>query len=255
MDVISLRELDLAGVKWELSENPHATDKSEAQKKTSIPADVTTKATPAVGPAIIPASAPVAREMAQDLAQAATDLDMLTQTIADFDHPLKQFVQNVVMPHFISNADLLILTDMPSSDDDQNGRILTNGSGQLMDKMLAAIGLTRETVSIVPLIFWRTPGGRGPAREELDLARPFVDRAIELLSPRAILTLGTLTAAEILGAKLPKDHGKIFHNDQGTPIIPIYHPNYLMLKPDAKRDVWAALQDLQKTLKSTAESL
>lgn len=254
MDVISLRELDLAGVKWELSENPRATEKSEAQK--DAPADeTTTRPTQTVGPAIIPAAAPVGQEMAQSTAHAATDLDSLLQAIADFEHPLKQFVQNVVMPHLVPNADLLILTDMPSGDDDLNGRILTNGSGQLMDKMLAAIGLSRARVSIVPLIFWRTPGGRGPAREELDLARPFVDRAVELLAPRAILTLGTLTAVEILGAKLPKDHGKTFHNDGGTPIIPIYHPNYLMLKPDAKRDVWAALQDLQKTLKSVAESL
>lgn len=248
MDVISLRELDLAGVKWELCENPCTSEKSDPQNQAKTPASNSASAVP---PSIVPAAAPVAVDTARDLAAHASDLDTLCSAILDFDHPLKQFVQNVVAPHITPGAQLLILTDIPSSDDDINGRILTNGSGALMDKMLNAIGLSRESVSIVPLIFWRTPGGRSPAREELDLARPFVDRAIELLAPQAILTLGTLTAAEIMGAKLPKEHGKLFHTEQGIPVIPIYHPNYLMLKPDAKRDVWQALQDLQKTLKNT----
>jgi DNA polymerase len=98
----------------------------------------------------------------------------------------------------------------------------------------------------MPLVFWRTPGGRTPAREELDLARPFVDRAIELLGPSAILTLGTLAAGEIANAKLPKQHGELFEDK----IMPIYHPNFLLLKPDSKREVWEALQNLRKLLKN-----
>ena len=77
-----------------------------------------------------------------------------------------------------------------------------------MDKMLSAIGLSREVVSIVPMVFWRTPGGRSPSRSELDLARPFVDRVIELLHPRVILTLGTLPATELAGLNLAKSHGQ-----------------------------------------------
>jgi DNA polymerase len=170
---------------------------------------------------------------------------------------LKQFVKNTALPHFAqSNSHgLLVITDAPSTDDDNIGKILTGAGGELMDKMLSSIGLSRDVVSIVPLVFWRTPGGRTPVREELDLAKPFVDRAIALLRPKAVLTLGVLTAIEIAGAKLPKEHGNQFATADGTPVFPIYHPHYLILKPDAKKDVWETLQKLQKLLKNTEELL
>ena len=116
--------------------------------------------------------------------------------------------------------------------------------------MLGAIGESRETVSILPLIFWRTPGGRTPTRMEMDLARPFVNKALELLEPRVILTLGTLAASEIAGTDLMKNLGAdvIIQND--VHVFPIYHPNYLILKPTVKAPVWTVLQNVQKMLKT-----
>ncbi|MDR0741342.1 MAG: uracil-DNA glycosylase [Rickettsiales bacterium] len=263
MRLNSLRDLELAGIRWELCENQ--SKKVSSRKSNPVRAEVAPKRTSvssaafgfAPDAAVIPPAAPIALSSAQSCAEGASNLSALCGAIAGFNHPLKQFVKNAVMPHFAENrgAGLLIITDAPSADDDGNAKILTGTAGELMNKMLGAIGLSRDTVSIAPLVFWRTPGGRIPAREELDLAKPFVDRAIVLLKPKAILTLGILTAAEIAKAKLPKDHGGQFESENGIPVFPIYHPNYLMLKPDAKKDAWVALQKLQKFLKNSPEPL
>jgi DNA polymerase len=171
--------------------------------------------------------------------------------IAEFNHPLRGGATNVVLPWVAPNPNgLVILTDMPGADDDASGKILTGAAGDLMDKMLAAIEMSRESVSIVPMLFWRTPGGRTPTREEIDLARPFVDRAIEMLNPRLVLTLGSLPATEIGNVQIARDHGKVIDLANGIKLIAMYHPNYILLKPSAKREAWAALQDAQKLLKT-----
>lgn len=250
---LSLRDLKLAGVQWELYEVQSTIDVSVSDIPASGPKkqdDIKT----------IPPTAPINTDVAQDIAKTIDSLPALCTAIEAFEHPLRQFVKNAVMPHFASEGTgLLIITDAPGPDDEASGKILTGASGELMDKMLSAIDLRRENVSILPLIFWRTPGGRTPTSEELNLTRPFIDRAIDLLKPRFILTLGTLVAAEIAGSKLPRDHGKSSEfkvqssdndNLESIRVMSIYHPNYLILKPDAKRDVWAALQNLQNLLKT-----
>jgi DNA polymerase len=255
MGLDSLRDLELAGAIWELTDNPAAggPEKTSPDKAEAAGAKTSAPLCAAAAGAMIPPSAPAVLSRARESATGAGDSLALLAAIENSGHPLKQFAKNTVAPHFAaadSDSGLLIITDAPSADDDESGKILTGAAGDLMDKMLAAIGLGRGAVSIAPLVFWRAPGGRTPAREELDLARPFVDRAAALLKPKAILTLGVLTAAEIANARLPKDHGKQFETADRTPVIPIYHPNYLMLKPDAKKDAWEALQKLQNLLKN-----
>ena len=251
----SLRDLDLAGVKWELTENP-LLGKAPIQRPVddtpgTAPAAVAPLTAPVTKSAIIPPTAPIARASAGQVADAVSNKDELSAAIANFQHPLRQFAKNTVLPDWAeSGCSVLIATDMPSSDDDQTGCILTGAAGELMDKMLSAIGLTRNQVAIVPLVFWRTPGGRSPTREELDLARPFVMRTISLSQPGVILTLGTLAAAEMSDINLAKNHGIMGSGPYDIPVIPIYHPNYLMLKPAAKRDAWDALQKLQNLLKT-----
>lgn len=256
MSLNSLRDLAAAGVKWELAETVHIQDQELTPKAVSktnnVPRDSIPK--PSAENTVVPPSAPIALDAAKSLVEKITDVQALMGAIRDFDHPLRQFVKNVVLPHVADTpCGLMIITDAPGSDDDATGQILTGAAGDLMDKMLTAIHLDRTMVSIVPLVFWRTPGGRTPTREEIDLARPFVNRAIDLLAPMAILSLGTLTAAELVHAKLPKNHGDIISDVLSVPVIPIYHPNYLILKPEAKRDVWAALQKLQNLLKNCEE--
>ncbi len=261
-----LRDLVLAGVRWELSEYPFATAAAVAA------ATVSGAATPSVTPAPAPVSAPMATaalrvaatvvppikpvvpmsvETAAAMAARPTDMAALNRMISEFNHPLRAAATNVVLPHVATNPNgLVIITDVPSADDDASGDVLTGAAGELLDKMIGAIGMSRENVSIVPIVFWRTPGGRTPNETEMQLARPFLDRCVELLSPHVILTLGTAPASIIANATLPRDHGTQTTTGQGIICMPIYHPNYLMLKPDAKRAAWTALQTVQNLLKS-----
>ncbi|MDE6478188.1 MAG: uracil-DNA glycosylase [Alphaproteobacteria bacterium] len=249
MNTNGLRDLDLAGVRWELAETP--TSGGVKTPMTTAPAATADTRPDVHAPrGVVPPSAPVVVDGTVDAA-GTTDMASLGAAIAAFNHPLRPMATNVVCPHAAPNScGLVIVTDIPGADDDASGRILSGGAGDLMDKMLAAIGLSRDNVSIVPLLFWRTPGGRSPTDEALKLARPFVDRALELLHPRVILTLGTAAAAQIAGARLPGAHGVAVPLDGGCVAMPIYHPNFLLLKPAAKRDVWTALQQVQNLLKT-----
>lgn len=242
MGTNSLRDLKLAGIKWELVENLNiSNEQTKDNKKTANK--------PNVPESVIPAVAPIIISAAQRVSKTANNLSDLSTTIESFDHPLRQFVKNTILPHFTNGAELLIITDVPSGEDDENGMILSGGAGDLINKMISAIGLSRDKISILPLVFWRTPGGRTPTREDIGLSKPFVTRAISLLKPKVILTLGTLAATEIANAKLPKNHGDVLNINDGISAIPIYHPNYILLKPDTKQVVWAALQKLQNLLK------
>lgn len=265
MQCNQLQDLALAGVRWELSDVPFAMAQSAAvaaANRASHPAP--TAVTPDVVPdspaplraatAIVPPIAPeigVTVQTARAMAARPSDMAALARMIAEFGHPLRSAATNVVLPHIAPNPNgLVIITDIPSADDDANGEILTGAAGELLDKMLAAIGMSRDSVSILPMVFWRTPGGRTPSRNELDLARPFVNRTLEFLSPRLILTLGTLPATEIADINLARTHGVVADTKFGVKCMPIFHPNYLLLKPTAKRDAWNALQQIQNLLKS-----
>lgn len=240
-----VKDLVMAGVKWELTDE---TVGFVAQS--AVPTTPRVRTVSNVVPPISPVST-VSIETAKSMAERPTTTAVLTRMIDEFNHPLRNGVSNVVVPHIAPNPNgVLVITDIPSSEDDANGKILSGGAGELFDKMIGAIGMSRETVSISPILFWRTPGGRTPSRLELDLARPFINRLIELLEPKIIVTLGTLAAAEIANVDLMHNHGAETTLPNGIRVFSIYHPNYLILKTAAKQDVWTVLQKLQNLLKS-----
>lgn len=262
MEDFDLRDLVLAGVKWEVTDMPMAlssiarvafvADKKEDIKNRDSAVDKSNsnRTHTSIVPPIAPQQA-MSVETAAAMAARPVDMDSLCRMISEFNHPLRSGATNVVLPQVgKSLKGLVIVTDVPGADDDATGNILSGAAGELMDKMLSAIGMLRDNVAIIPLVFWRTPGGRSPTREELDLARPFVNRCFGLLKPKLMLTLGTLSASEIANVNLPRNHGVPVELASGTTVVPIYHPNYLILKPTAKRDAWTALQLVQNLLKS-----
>ncbi len=255
-----LRDLTLSGVRWEITDIPMAmmaaTRAATIQGGGTAPGNAsarpqgTTRTQTSIVPPIAPQQ-PISVETAVAMAARPGDMAALCRMISEFNHPLRGGATRVVLPHVAPNPNgLIIITDIPGGEDDASGLILSGAAGELLDKMLAAIGMSRDMVSIVPLVFWRTPGGRTPTDQELDLARPFVNRIIEMLNPRFILTLGTLAAARVAGVTLPRGHGMTVMLENGVSVMPIYHPNYLMLKPAAKRDAWIALQTVQNLLKT-----
>ncbi len=234
-----IKDLCMAGVNWEINENPTPT---KLNTKPETPE--TNNIVPPIEPAV-----------KKDLNDVQT-LDELSAAISEYNHPLKQFAKNTVLPDFGDNSSgLLIITDMPSDVDENNKKILTNGAGELLNKMLSAIEIDRTTTSIIPILAWRTPGGRTPEQSEIDSGMDFVKKAIDIINPRVILTLGAITATAVANAKIPKDMGGTLKSFDNIDTISIYHPSFLILKPDAKRDVWNALQNLQKLLKNGTNNI
>ncbi|MBO4480479.1 MAG: uracil-DNA glycosylase [Alphaproteobacteria bacterium] len=243
-----LKDLIMAGVKWEICDTSlgfaelisHSENKPERTRTIST-------VVPPIDPIV-----PMSIDTASAMANRPTTVDALLRMILEFNHPLRNGASNVVLPAAAKNSNgVMIITDIPSSDDDATGNILSGNAGDLLNKMLYAIEMSRDTVSISPLLFWRTPGGRTPSRLELDLARPFVNKFIELVNPRIIITLGTVAASEIANIDLAHHHGAktVLHNN--VCVFSIYHPNYIILKPDTKRDVWTVLQSVQNLLKNS----
>lgn len=244
----ALQDLNLAGVRWELTETPSMQEiprvPTQQTFQTAEPKNDKT--------VIVPPVAPINLDTVKSMVGRPNDIDSLIRMVCEFNHPLKSGATNTVLPNIAKNPNgLLIITDLPSTDDDLSGHILSGNAGEMTDKMLAAIGMGRENVSIVPILFWRTPGGRGPSREEIDLSMPFVEKMIEMLSPRIIITFGTLATTEITKSNLNDVHGTEIRDSAGRIIVPMYHPNYMILKPSAKKDAWGALQNVQKLLKNS----
>ena len=254
MNDYSIRDLELAGVKWELTDVPMVLRAKWGTATASVDTPKTSNPAYPAGVMVVPPIAPietVSVDTAVSMASRPADIDNLIRMIGEFNHPLRSAATKTVFPNIAKNPNgLVIVTDVPGSDDDASGVVLSGGAGDLLDKMLSAIDMTRDSVSIVPIIFWRTPGGRTPTADELALSRPFVNRLLEFLSPKMILTLGATPATEIAGIQLSHAHGTISNTENGTPVMSIYHPNYLILKPSFKRDAWTALQELQKMLKN-----
>ena len=244
-----LKDLVLCGVQWEINETPNVPTYEKEKPQNVGGAD-----TRGIKTMIVPPVAPsqtISLSTATAMASRPNDIESLCRMIGEFNHPLRRTATNVVLPHIAPNSNgVMILTDMPSADDDETGKILSGTAGDMIDKMLSAIELSRDAVSIVPVLFWRTPGGRTPTNDEIALSKPFVERIIEIIKPTVIITLGTLPAAEFGNVLLSKNHGVPVDTAYGAKIIPIYHPNYLALKPSAKRDVWNVLQNLQNLLKT-----
>jgi len=230
MDSAVLKSLLMAGVEWELADATSQFRVQSSEFRVRDSAGFETR---------IDKSAQVQRVLSNDeiLAEGtrlAAEEDILA-AIQKFDsHPLYHSAKNTVLPH-LGGARLCVVTDMPSLADDASGEILSGAEGELFDKMLAAIGLSRADISIVPLIFWRPAGGRTPTDEELAATRPFIDRMIS--GAPKILTLGKLAAEKICGAKLPGDHGKVFGN-----VIVTYKPDFIAANPSVKAAVFEALK-------------
>ena len=242
-----LQDLSLSGVQWELNETPLIQHVQHApiQQKFQVLGQKSDQTV------IVPPVAPISLDTVKSMVTRPSDIGSLIRMVGEFNHPLKSSATNTVLPNIATKPNgLIIITDLPSTDDDLSGHILSGNAGEMTDKMLNAIGMNRENVSIIPILFWRTPGGRGPSREEIDLSMPFVEKMIEMLSPRVIITFGTLATTEITKSNLSDVHGTEIHDPNGHIVMPMYHPNYLILKPSAKKDVWVALQNVQKLLKN-----
>lgn len=144
-------------------------------------------------------------------------------------------------------ADLVFVGEAPGADEDAQGEPFVGRAGQLLTRMIEAIGLRRAQVYICNVLKCRPPSNRTPETDEITSCEPFLVAQLKAIEPKLICALGAIAAANLLKTKLPlgKLRGK-FHDYHGIPLLVTYHPAYLLRNPNEKKTAWQDLQLLQK---------
>ena len=225
-------------------------------------------AAPAAGrqldPIILPKAAPALDgglaatiEAARAAAAAAGTLDALRDAVMAFDGcALKKTATNTVFADGVPDGGLMLIGEAPGADEDRLGKPFVGVSGQLLDRMLAAIGRSRQADAyITNVLFWRPPGNRKPTESEIAICRPFVERHIALVRPRLLVLVGgTASAAMLPGSlgitRLRGQWLSLGVNGLSEPVqaIAMYHPSFLLRSPERKREAWADLLSIKSRL-------
>jgi DNA polymerase len=193
---------------------------------------------------------------------AVRDLEGLKAAIAAAEHPLRETATSLVFADGVAAAGLMLIGEAPGADEDRQGRPFVGVSGQLLDRMFASIGLARsENLYITNILPWRPPGNRTPTDAEMAFFLPFVLRHIALANPRHIVLLGGTAAKTLLRARdgITRLRGR-WHRMEGEagavlPALATLHPAYLLRSPMAKKDAWADLILLRRTLDGEVTAL
>jgi len=211
-----------------------------------------------------PASPPVAADpvqadpvaAARSAAARAQTLDALRDAISGFDLcELKKGARNTVFADGNAKARVLILGEAPGAEEDREGRPFVGRAGQLLDRMFAAIGLSRTSPDseaafyITNVMPWRPPGNRDPDPAEIAMMMPFVERHIALVDPQVIVAVGNTSLFALTGSKGILRARGTWTQALGKPLLPMTHPAYLLRNPAAKREAWADLLSLQQRLR------
>ena len=211
---------------------------------------------PETAPAPIPAPAPVRQPAAPppELAGIASLEELRTALEAFEGCALKHTASNMIFADGNPAARLMVIGEVPGRDEDRIGLPLVGGAGQLFDRMLASIGLSRADAYATTLIPWRPPGNRTPTDEEMDILMPWLCRHIQLADPECILLLGGAPAKALLGQAggILKLRGRWHDLDAGDGVarraMATLHPVYLLRSPAQKRLAYTDLLALAAEL-------
>jgi uracil-DNA glycosylase len=181
------------------------------------------------------------------LAAACTSIEALHKAVASFDGcSLKTHARNTIFNGGVQSAPIMIVGEAPDRFDDEAGTYFSGASGQLLDKMLASIGLSRATnCYLTTLIPWRPPGDRKPTAEEIAICKPFIERHIQLATPKAILFIGGGSAQALLNTtdSVMKLRTRSFKYGEGEGAYAqcLLSPAYLLNRPSEKALAWKDL--------------
>ncbi|MHA3914037.1 uracil-DNA glycosylase [Halovulum sp. GXIMD14793] len=190
------------------------------------------------------------------LAAGCADLDALKAAMAGFEGcALKQGARNLVFADGVRGARVMIVGEAPGREEDRQGLPFVGPSGQLLDKMFAAIGLSRQAedpkqgIYITNTLPWRPPQNRDPSTDELAMMLPFLHRHIELAAPDILVTMGNPSTKTLLKTNtgITRMRGK-WAEVMGIPTLPMFHPAALLRGPEKKREAWADLLALKARL-------
>ncbi|MHC2088163.1 uracil-DNA glycosylase [Methylobacterium sp. CM6244] len=195
-----------------------------------------------------------ARARARDVAS----LEELEALLATFDGcPLKFTAKNLVFADGNPASKLMFIGEAPGADEDRVGKPFMGRSGQLLDRMMAAIGLDRTKAYVTNIVPWRPPGNRNPTPQEVSICKPFIERQIELADPDIIVCLGSPATQAITGTKdgILKARGRFYPyrvGDREVNALATLHPAYLLRQPLQKRLAWRDFRLLRATLDGKA---
>ena len=228
--------------------------------KAQLPAPPVRTAAPAVAPARAAPQVPLNGDTiggAMAAAAAATNLIELQAALEGFDGcALKRTATNTVFADGVAAGRVMLIGEAPGRDEDRVGKPFVGRAGQLLDKMLASIGLDRKTNAyITNVINWRPPDNRDPTQEEAAACLPFLRRHIELADPAVIILLGAVAARHVVGVNdgIMKLRGRWMEyrvGDRMVPLMPTLHPAYLLRQPGHKKLAWRDLQAVRDKMQS-----
>ncbi|MCB6179159.1 uracil-DNA glycosylase [Rhodobacter sp. Har01] len=256
-DIAADWEAALAALSWQLDAGvDEVLGDAPVDRYALAPASTRAAAAPAL---VRPAGAEVpegdAVAAARAAASSARTLDELREALAAFRHcELKQGARTTVFADGNPKARVLILGEAPGREEDLEGLPFVGRAGQLLDRMFAAIGLSRRSpdaeaaLYITNVMPWRPPGNRDPEPLEINMMRPFVERHIALIDPQVVVVMGNTPLLALTGNRgILKARGT-WTQALGRPMLPMTHPAYLLRNPAAKREAWADLLALKAHL-------
>ena len=193
---------------------------------------------------------------AEMAAAGAQDLAALKQVMAQFEHcQLKRGARQMVFADGNPDAKIMIVGEGPGRDEDMEGRPFVGRAGQLLDRMFAAIGLSRSSddadasIYITNVVPWRPPQNRDPSPIEIDMMLPFLRRHIALAKPEIIVAMGNISCQALFRKRgVTKLRGQ-WATGCGVDVMPMFHPAYLLRNPLAKREAWQDLQAVQERIR------
>ena len=164
---------------------------------------------------------------------------------------LSQTRKQIVFGEGSPNAELMFVGEAPGAEEDKTGRPFVGRAGQLLEKMIGAMGWSRDEVYIANVLKCRPPNNRDPKPEEVASCKSFLASQIESVSPSVIVTLGRPAAQLLLNTEAPISalRGR-FQKCMGKTVMPTFHPAYLLRSPERKREAWSDLQEVMKALES-----
>jgi len=197
---------------------------------------------------IVPFDTPVGDAVVEEIAEAPAgsrrSLQKIREELGECTRcKLSTTRKSIVFGVGDPNAPLMFVGEGPGEQEDKRGEPFVGPAGELLDKMIEAMGWSRRSVYINNIVMCRPPGNRNPQPDEVGACKPFLDARIGSIAPRIIVALGRPAANTLLGRDAPISvlRGK-FHDRNGVRVMPTFHPAYLLREPDKKREAWADLK-------------
>ncbi len=255
---------DVALLQWQIAMGADEAVMDEITNHTQTK-DVALSTQTNVGESVRTTSPVEAVSQAKSGAEACKNLSELEEAVADFSAlSIKKTANSTIFLQGNKESRVVVITDLPNSEDDMFGDILTGAEGRLWDQASAYVGINRQNSCIIPTVFWRTPGNRRPTENEVQTCLPFLKKALCFIVPEHIIFLGSGGYNALLSKKetIAKLSGReedinsvLFSNNlknkgKITRSIVLQHPATLLKKPEKKAEFWQNLLKIENIVKN-----